>query len=215
MSLGLFQASWHRYNGPTTLDISECTNPAVKRVVLVLTGLAVTQFNLFMLGPYTGDDLTGSQGFAAAAATANSGAPLPVRLGPPMRSFPIALVPEPSSRLLGFSALQRWRCWAGWRGVAGPDPGRPFGTAGSRRSRQSASRVAGPERRIPRCRSRRRPRSLASCGEPVDDPNPEIGEESPLKSSRCRPDLLSVVAKTWLTMRILSAKERSEAMRFC
>jgi len=105
MSLGLFQASWHRYNGPTTLDITECTSPTRKRAVLVFTGLAVTQFNLFMLGAYTGVDLTQSQGFAAAAATANSGAPLPVRLGPPMRTFPTNLVPEPSSRLLGFTAL--------------------------------------------------------------------------------------------------------------
>lgn len=104
LTFGQFQVSWHNYDGPTTLDISECRNPQTRRAILVFTGLAVTQFNIAMLGFYSGDVLNQPPSLGPAPAP-NTGAPLPVRFGPPMRSFEPGLVPEPASPLLWLSAL--------------------------------------------------------------------------------------------------------------
>ena len=105
LTFGAFQVSWHRYDGPTTVEFSECTDLTTRRAVLIFTGLSVTQFNIAMLGLYSGDDLTQPPNLGPAPPASNMGAPLPVRFGPPMRSFAPMLVPEPTSPLLWISAL--------------------------------------------------------------------------------------------------------------
>lgn len=114
-----FHASWHEYTGPRTiLDLSDCSSPALRRAVLVISGLAVTQFNLALYGPYSGENLGGGaelvpRGGAPGAASQ----PLPIRFGPPRSSLPLPLLaPEPETGLLGAAALA---ALFGWRAARG------------------------------------------------------------------------------------------------
>lgn len=106
LSNGLFSVSWHLYNGPTTLDISDCKDPNLKRAFLIITGLGVTQANFFFLGQYSGSNLGASASSALLSAPASTLAPTAMRIGPAQRSVDVPLlVPEPSGGLLGFTAI--------------------------------------------------------------------------------------------------------------
>jgi hypothetical protein len=98
-------ASWHLYDGPSTIvEFSECRNPNLRRAVLVISGLAVTQFNLALYGPYSGLNLGGA-GLLPRGAGGPDSQPLPIRIGPPLASFPLPLLaPEPADALLAAAA---------------------------------------------------------------------------------------------------------------
>jgi hypothetical protein len=110
ISGGLFQASWHKYNGPPTLDISDCTSPETKRTMLLVSGIGITTFNAFLYSGYLGDDLgppppgppQAIRGVAAPDPSVSP--PLPIRIGPPLRSVPPLLVPEPDAPWLAGTA---------------------------------------------------------------------------------------------------------------
>jgi hypothetical protein len=98
--------SWHLYDGPSTIGgISDCTNPDLRRAVLVISGLSVTQFNVALYGPYTGANFGGA-GLVPRGAGGPDSQPLPIRIGPPLTSLPLPLLaPEPSDALLAGAAL--------------------------------------------------------------------------------------------------------------
>ena len=105
ISGGLFQASWHDYNGPTTLDISDCTDPDTKRTILSIFGLSITAFNVFFYSGYLGENLgAGPMMLGLGAPDPSVSPPLPIRVGPPLRSLPPLLVPEPNAQWLAGTA---------------------------------------------------------------------------------------------------------------
>jgi len=93
---------WHLYEGPSTIETpTDCESLQAtldyRRAVLVFTGAAVTAFNLVLLPPFSGPDLTGSALSASGPLTSTG---LPIRAGPPLRTLPTPLVvPEPGADL--------------------------------------------------------------------------------------------------------------------
>jgi hypothetical protein len=100
-------AAWHFYDGPSTNPgISECSDPNLRRAVLIITGLAATQFNMALYGSYTGPNLNGGAGLVPRGPATAMSEPLPIRIGPPLPSLPLPLfVPEPSEALLAVAAI--------------------------------------------------------------------------------------------------------------